>query len=140
MPLAAPNSSKARISITRFGATTGAGSNRHSASPAIRVVASLPNRPADQPANGSTSTEPAAIEKSATPSKKSPSPSRSLTSGICGSQLATTKPFAKNTRDADIRECRSRAADAASQDNVLADHRDPGTETVGIIVLHCQIS
>src|ERR1700720_277831 len=101
MPLAAPKSSNDRISVMRSGAPTGAGSSRH---------------------------EPAANQKTAMPNRKSSSPSRSLTSGIWGSQLATTNPFTKNTRDTDIRARRSTAADAASLDKALAGRRDRARE------------
>src|SRR5262249_47084827 len=116
MPLVAPKRDNAKISVNRFGATTGDGNNRQSANAAARVVVSLPKRPTDQPANGSTRTEPTAIKKGAMPRRKPPSASRSLTSGICVSQLATTKPFAKKTNETDSRAYRSSGTVGAAHD------------------------
>jgi phosphoribosyl isomerase A len=61
------------------------------------VTARLPHRRQARPVSGIDTSEPAAIESSASPSTAGPTPSRSRTSGIRVAQEAYSRPFAAKT-------------------------------------------
>ena len=67
-PLHAPRRARETESKATLGLATGRGRARQSAIPAAAVITRLPSRPTSQPATGSASTEPAAMERSTSPS------------------------------------------------------------------------
>ncbi len=67
-PLQAPRSARESESRATLGLATGRGSARQSATPAAAVITRLPSRPTSQPATGSATTEPAAMDRRTSPS------------------------------------------------------------------------
>src|SRR6516164_7633445 len=110
-PLAIPSNPSAIANNGGPGARIGSGVASSIPRIAAVVVLRLPKRAVNTPLNGSPNNEPAAMPSSARPSKPSVKPSACLASGICGTQLPSAAPLARNTQPMARRASRVRVAD-----------------------------
>src|SRR6516225_445179 len=110
-PLAIPSNPSAIANNGGSGARIGSGVASSIARSAAVVVLRLPKRAVSTPLSGSPISDPAPMPSSARPSKPSVRPRACLASGICGTQLPSAAPLAKNTQLIARRASRVRVVD-----------------------------